>query len=407
MALAELERNLLARLSARASGISRLSCEVSGEQVTFFARDGALRALCTCGATRCEHYATALQWLDPAEPLAKRESSPAPDPRIRSSSRPPPAPNGSDYSALADALDALLLAVVRSGMSAAGSPSVRDAIDRLSTVAPTPMPLGLSRFLGRVHEALQRADVGKTARVLEGARMFADELRITSPSREQWARRQAWLAPTMTGARTVEPLEGATLLEVAREWLSGPERNAIERRYLLDLQAGNVVREERTRHDIEISVGPCPRVLHVAFGEVEAFGAPRRVRLLQYTVSARPSAQQWAATEPFAKRLVRQVRDAYAATVAVCPALCEPFMLVAPRKVDVSDIPVWIDSDGERMSLAEDAAHPMSDLLQQFGEQGRIVWIAGRLVGLAQGLVLKPVSLLLQRGDGQHLMRVS
>ena len=406
MSLGELERKLLSRLSSRqAAGISRLSCEISGEQVTFFMREGALRSLCTCGGTRCEHYVGALHWLEPNE-SPQRDSSPAPDPRLRSSLR-PPAPSGADYGALADAFDALLLAVVRSGMTGAASASVRDAMDRLIAAAPTPMPLGLTRWFGRLHEALQRADVGKTARVLEGARVFADELRTSVLSREQLARRHAWLAPSVSGSRPVQPLEGATLLEVAREWLAGPERNAIERRYLLDLQDGAVVREERTRHEIEISVGPCPRVLHVAFAEVEAFGAPRRVRLLQYTVSARPSAQQWSATEPFAKRLVRQVSETYAAAVSVCPGLVEPFMLVAPRKVDVSHKPVWIDSDGERMSLAEEAAQPMSELLQQFGEHGRIVWIAGRLVGLAQGLVLKPVSLLLQRADGLHLMRVT
>ncbi len=406
MTLAELERNLLSRLSARSnSGISRLSCEVAGEQVTFFVREGALRGLCTCGAARCEHYLDALQWLDPNE-APTRESAPAPDPRLRSSLR-PPASAGHPYGPLADACDELLLAVVRSGMSAASSASVRDAIDRLTAVAPVPLPLGLSRWLGRLHEALQRADVGETARVLEGARIFTDELRTPLPTRDQLARRHAWLAPAVSSARTAQPLEGATLLEVAREWLAGPERNAIERRYLLDLNAGDVVREERARHEMEISVGPCPRVLHVAFGEVEAFGAPRRVRLLQYTVSARPSAQQWSSTEPFAKRLVRQVGEAYAAAVSVCPGLSEPFMLVAPRTVDVSGTPVWIDSDGERMALAEEAAQPMSDLLQQFGERGRIVWIAGRLIGLAQGLVLKPVSLLLQGSDGPHLMRVS
>jgi len=405
MAADEREQRLVARLAARsASSVSRLSCEIGGEQITLFVRDHVLRALCTCGAERCEHFATAVRWLEVEntahEPVAIH------DPRVRSSLRPAP-PTGADYGALADAFDALLLAVVRSGVSASGSPSVRDATDRLTATAPSPMPLGLSRWLGRLHEALQRADVGKTARVLEGARIFSDDLRATNLTSQQVARRNAWLSPMPVGQRSVQPLESATLLEVAREWLSGVGRGAIERRYLLNLEQGEIVREERARAESEISVGPCPRVLQVAFGEVESFGAPRRVRLLQYTVSVRPSAQQWAQTEPFAKRLVRHVAEAYETAVSACPALVEPFMLVVPRKVEVANKPTWLDAEGQRMPLAEDGAHPIAELLHQASERGRIVWIAGRLVGLAQGLVLKPVSLLLARADGPHLVRVS
>ncbi len=404
MASDEREQRLVKRLLSH--GVSRLSCEIGGEQITLFTRDNLLRALCTCGAERCEHYATAVRWLDVEQ--APLESIPISthDPRVRSSLRPATA-TGTDYGALADGFDALLLAVVRSGVSAAGSPSVRDATDRLIAIAPSPMPLGLSRWLGRLHEGLQRADVGQTARVLEGARMFSDELRASHLTPQQVARRNAWLAPMPVGQRSVQPLESATLLEVAREWLSGVERGAIERRYLLDLEEGEIVREERARSESEISVGPCPRVLHVAFGEVEPFGAPRRVRLLQYTVSVRPTAQQWAQTEPFAKRLVRHVAEAYETAVSVCPALVEPFMLVVPRKVELSHKPMWLDAEGQRMSLAEDSAHPIAELLQQASERGRIMWIAGRLVGLAQGLVLKPVSLLIERADGPQLVRVS
>lgn len=403
MSIEAREQRLLNKLSS-GSAVTRMSCDVAGEQVTLFARDGSLRAVCTCGVQRCEHYAQALLFFEPNEILLEAQA--ASDPRLRSSLR-PPAASGVDDLALADALDAVLLAVVRSGVHSASSPSVKDAIERLLLAAPMPTPLGLSRWLGRLHEALQRADVGKTARVLEGARVFADELRLQPTTSEQKARRAAWLFPAGTGSRAVSPLESATLIEVAREWLSGVERNAIERRYLLDLERGDVLREEHARADNEISVGPCPRVLQVAFGELEGFGAPRRVRLLQYTVSAAPTDGQWAKTESFAKRLVRHVSDTYENAVSTCPGLVEPFMLVAPRSMDLSSKPAWVDHEGERMALVEDASQPTSDLLSQLVQGARVVWLAGRLVGLAQGLLLKPISLLVQRSDGLHLLRVT
>jgi hypothetical protein len=317
-----------------------------------------------------------------------------------------------DLSPLADAVDALLLAVVRAGTGAQGSPTIRDAIEQVVSKAEKPTPLGLARWLGRLQEALGRGDPGKLARVLEGARRFTEDIRKGASSGSASERRQAlhrtvaWLGASIAGGRAVEPLEEAVLIEVAREWLAGGPRERIERRYLMDLARGEVLREERARAVMDASVGPCPRVVQVAFGEVESFGEPKRVRLLQYAVSPRPTEQHWAKVERFTARLVRQLAATYAAAMSACPGISEPFVLFAPRRL-ATERPELIDADGERLPVIGDAERPLFETLRAVCDGGRLVWVSGRLIGVAGALFIRPASALVQVGDRQRLCRIA
>jgi hypothetical protein len=401
--LSELENAVRSRLASQgASGVRRVACHVGGEEVLLFVRGGELRAVCTCSRDQCEHYQRALFWLCGAEDGLEAGD----DPRLRTSQR-PSTPVPVDHTALADAVDGLLLSVVRAGVTGASSPSVRDAIDQVVVRAPTPLPLGLSRFLGRLNDALSRQDVGKTARVLEGARRFADALREERPSSENQARRFAWLGTGAFGARALEPMEDAMLLEVGRERVAGLQRNAIERRYFVHLKKLEVVREEHLRTDAEASVGPCPRLLHVAFGELEQFGVPRRARLLQYAVAAELTDAHWTLVEPVVQSSVRELRRRYVAAVQQCPAQSEPFVIFAPAELQEEPRAALVDAQGEHLGLPEEAEQPLADVLRHLAKEATLVWVAGRLMSLSRGLVLRPVSALLKRGDGLHFVRIT
>lgn len=393
------------------AGLRRVSCEVNGEQVSFFVRQGKLRALCTCGAVEargagpegCEHLklAASLLGLDGnAAPTTAEVAT------VRSSQRPPPPPVSSDAFGLASALDDLCLAMARTGLDAPDSPSIRSALDQVLERAPKPTSLTLSRWIGRLSEALEIGEVGKVARLLDGAQRLVSELREEQPSSRTLAHFRSWL-----GTSDGEPygsLADSTLVEVGREWLSGTSRASIERRYLIDLHDGEVYSEERLRGEQNTSVGPCPRVVQMAYGEIDDAVQPRRLRLLQYTVSPEPTQEQWKRLSEFARTGLSDLAASYASIAQRAPGTSEPFVLFSPVQRKLGAEPTHLrDGGAAGIEIVDDTDVPMLDTLRAMAEVDEVVWIAGRLTGLARGLVLRPTSMLLRREGRFSLRRVT
>jgi hypothetical protein len=389
---------LSARFAAHAeAGLKRVQLEIAGEQVVLFLRKGQLHGQCTCGAQPCDHLETALHFL------GERPSLVPSDPRARSSLRPPAPAGGPDLAPVAEAFDELRLAVARAGSSAPDSPAIRDALEQLVQRAGTPVPLGLSRWIARLLEALALRETGQVARLLDGTRQLADDIVSGERGSAAQLRKRAWLG--LSEGPVHDSLTDATLLEIARERLAGVSRVAIERRYLVDLSSGEIFKEERRVGDQEMSVGPCPRVVHVAFAEVESGALPRRVRLLQYTVSAQPSAEQWARIKDHALHNVRELSARFAAGQKAAPGLAEPFVLLAPRTLSSAPDARLRDANGDAVQLSDET--PAADALRAASADGELVWVAGRLLGLSRGLVMRPASALVRRADGLHLNRIT
>jgi hypothetical protein len=361
-----------------------------------------VQAVCTCGGERCEHYSAALRFfgedgaaavLAPREPSAKR------------SSLHPPAPPGNEARALGEALSELCLATARAGAGAADSPSLRAALEQLNAAAPEPLPVSLGRFVGRFTHALSSGEVGEVARLLTGAQRFSDALRAGDSSPEEKARARAWLGPSEGEAPAA--LTDVVLMEIGREWLAGRVRSAIERRYLIDLASGELYCEERRRGDPDVSVGPCPRVVQVAFAELETALSPGRARLLQYTVSPEPSALQWTRLAALGEAEVSALATRFADAERRCPGMAEPAALFAPRELVSGPGSSLRDSMGVRLALSDDSEVPQAETLRALCGDGELVWILGRLRGLESGLTLRPISVLVKRGTGLSLRRVT
>jgi hypothetical protein len=388
----------LARQGER--GVRRVSIEMAGEQVTFTRRDTRVQAVCTCGGERCEHYQAALRFFSEegaSAPLAPREGK-------RSSMRPPAAPR-SEARALAEALSELCLATARAGTRAADSPSLRAALDQLYVAAPEPLPIPLARFVGRFTQALASAEVGEVARLLNGAQRFSDAVLNGESSPESKAHARAWLGGSEGEAPAA--LTDVALMEIGREWLSGRVRSAIERRYLVDLASGELYCEERRRGETDVSVGPCPRIVHVAFAELETALEPGRARLLQYTISPEPSAAQWQRLAELGDVDVSALSTLFAQAERRCPGMAEPAALFSPRELVAGAAGSLRDSMGVRLALSDDSETPMADTLRALCGEGELVWILGRLRGLESGLALRPISLLVKRAGGLSLRRVT
>jgi hypothetical protein len=232
------------------------------------------------------------------------------------------------WDAIAEAVDDVVTAVVRLGVERAlGSPSVDEAEERLAEVVGDPAPLGVARWVGRLRHALATFDVELTARQLdEGARLVV-HLREGAPSREGRARLLGWLGTHAPGAAPRETLSVRTLFEIGREWVAGFHRGEIQRRYLVDLASGEVFREERLR-GAPASLGPCPRAVSLAFGEVEPGASPRRIRVLQYAVALEVRRDAWEKIEEHGRRDFVALADDYRHAVQSCPGLSEPFAVV-------------------------------------------------------------------------------
>jgi hypothetical protein len=257
-----------------------------------------------------------------------------------------------------------------------------------------------------VNEALKVGEVGKVARLLDGAQRLVLEMRAEKPSSRTQAHFRSWL-----GTSEGEPLGAladSTLVEVGREWLAGTSRASIERRYLIDLHDGEVYSEERRRGEQNTSVGPCPRIVQVAYGELDDAVQPRRLRLLQYAVSPEPSQEQWKRLSEFARGGLSDLAALYASIARRAPGTSEPFVLFSPAQSKLGSEPTHLrDSRGAGIEIVDDADVPMLDTLRAMAEADEVVWIAGRLTGLARGLVLRPTSMLLRREGRFSLRRVT
>lgn len=327
--------------------------------------------------------------------------------RTAPGSEPAPPPL-TDRAALGRALDDLVTAVVRVGVREAhGSPSTEEAVQRLVEAAPSPLPLGVARFVGRLRAALASHDVQTTAVLLEGAARLASDVTVAKPTGLARRRIVSWLGASGDGEDEVERLFDRVLVEVGREWLAGIERSSIERRYLVDVQTGEVFREERARGGAGASVGPCPRLVTVGLAEAEEGAQPRRIRLLQYAVSWVVGSDEWARVAASAVRRFDALASTYRSSLTEFPGLVEPVALIAPAGWSKEEGAAPHDAEGLHLPIAraDDPAGALA-LEQLLASQGDPSWIAGRLVDAGGTLMVVPCSAAFAHHDATAVRRL-
>jgi len=414
--LREAARRALTELEEAGEGeVTRITLDVDvagqRELVTLAVRDGAL-ARSTSGSDA--HVAAALRWLlarDAGDEATGVRTAPASTElgTGRMSWVPEPPEDDVEQTAprvrLADAFDEVVTTVVRAGVGSPDSPAIADGLERLRKEVPLPTSPGMSRWLGRLRQALDAEDVALVARLLDGASRLAEELRRDKPTGESRRRVVAWLGatPELGG---VERVSDRTLIEIARERLATNERGGMERRYLVDTRNGEVFREERSRSNPVASVGPCPRVVHVGLAEVERGPSPRRIRPMQYEVAPSPTREHYRRIEANAYRRFAALSERYRDWVADAPGQAEPFAVVVPTKVKARrGAPVLYDDEDAPLACgrADDpAAAAVLDRLSAPVPR----WIAGRLVDARGSLLLVPCAVGAPDGDAIRLHRL-
>ncbi|HKP61497.1 MAG TPA: hypothetical protein VJV78_32430, partial [Polyangiales bacterium] len=259
------------------------------------------------------------------------------------------------------------------------------------------LPLGVARWIGRVHDAIAQRDVSLIAHALVAAGAVAEDLRVATPDRAAQERLSSWLGDTHPFG--LDKLSDRLLLEVAREWLNGTERQQIERRYLIDLNSGEVFREERARRAQLVSIGSCPRLIGVGFAEVELGCTPRRMHLLQYTTTPSIDRASWDLLSAWAQRDSEALEAAYRSGLSQHGALSEPFALVLPKALELAaapallldrgpPLPLGIDDDSGMLARFLEVCQPAPDA----DRPPRMAWVAGRLFDREGLLMLKPLA---------------
>lgn len=406
-----------------AGRVERMTVHVAlgGEQELVALRfvGGDLRWSCTCLESSCAHVRVALSAIaDGRDPSTGRiteiydapASSAPPSASVPplASSIPPlalePALASEKLAALSEALDDVVTAIVRVGIDSLEAPTVRDSLERLLQAAPEPLPLGLSRWIGRLRIASDERDVDALARVLAGATRLSDDLRAEHPSESARQRMVSWLGKEARSAGAVYQLSDRTMLEVGREFLDGTDRGGIERRYLLDLDAGEVYREERPRGRPAASLGTCPRIVHVGLAEVERAAEPRRIRLLQYVSVPVLTAGHWGQMQNWALRAFVGLPERYRIAVEAFPGLSEPFVVVAPERHVSGTAVSLLDDAGHALPLTGGQEPAVLEFFETDGQGRTPTWIAGRLVDRSGVISLRPVSMgYSDHGDVQHV----
>ena len=330
---AEIERVVIdVRMGDR---IELVTLSMRGDRLVVLATDGT-------GATSPAAHA-ALRWL--ASDLPRTSIPPERSERSQTelaASLPP----------LDAAIGDLTTAIVRSGVHAAESPAILDALARIGAASSA---LEVARWVGRLRAALATHDAVLVARLLDGAHTI-------EPKDEP------------------ERLVDRIFVELGREVLDGLTPFSVERRHLLDPATGEVLAEERLR-DQPASNGPCPRVVSAGLATKSS---QCRVRIVQYAVApvdadmgARIAAL---ATPTLGEAFARVEADLRS------PAL-EPASLI---RLDASDM--VRDAAGTPIPLArhEDAA-AVTTLVEALGK-GRPEWLFGRWSLVGDDASLVPLS---------------
>ena len=419
-----LQRSYEGRAPGRAPAVERMTMDIAGsagqELVSLRVRGNELSWSCTCGAVNCEHAHAALALI--AEPSTRVSSiPPAPSPAHSAAvaaarealantpfdgtalgegrrTLPAPEPRGGvNRRALAEALDDVLVAVVRSGVAARRSASVSAALERVRSAAPTPLPRALDRWLGRLEHALARADADEAALVLAGAGALIDDLRAPAlvPDPERELRLQAWLG--LGNAHDGPRLTDRTLLEIAREQLTGATRASIERRYLIDVDSAQVYREERVLGSDPISLGPCPRLLTVWLATFEPGPPPPRIHVLQYTATPAVEAAVLEALAQHAQRDFAALAQRYRTEVEPFPGSSEPFALVAPSATRPRLDAVLLDDAGRALALGSPEGTHSLRALALGADGSELLWVCGRLRAPNGELALQPAGAAVKR----------
>jgi len=355
------------------------------EMVTLSLRDDELQCVSSDGRNDGPHVMAALRFIAGTEPR-EDATPPRPVPAIAGPTLGRASPNE-----LAEALDDLLTAIARVGVSKAQyAPSVDAALERVVDVAPQPTPPGLGRFIGRLQQEIRSGEPLHIARILDGASQVADALRADAPTRDSEQRLSAWFGVRPGSSPDVERLYDRTMIELGREWLSCTERASVERRYLIDIRSGSIYREDRPRN-ATASLGPCPRQLRVGLAEVEAGPAPQRIRILQYEVQPDVPTESWARVQQVADRNFAHLTEGYRRSVEAHPSLAEPFALIAPYRIERNGVFKAFDAEGHRLLLNRSerrgAVLAFYDLLAEGVEPS---WVAGRLTDTGATLCLTP-----------------
>jgi hypothetical protein len=404
-ARAALER-WYAGVPGRSAPIERMSLEVALDEqrhsVALTMRAGELSWSCTCGHATCAHAQTALAWVGEADTHGHHERiteiwEPTVGPGDRRIVAQSISPAQVDGAGLAEVLRDLIMALVRSGVAGGQSPSIDDALQRLQRAAPAPLPLGVSRFIGRLKQALAERDSDEAALLLETASRLLDDLSSGNPAPDARRRVLSWLGARSSDRTGPTRLSDLSLIEIAREKLLGVERAGLERRYLADPADGAIYREERGPSTQTASIGPCPRAITVWLAEMDETAPPKRVRLLQYAVAPSVEPEVWEQLGSHAARDFAALLDAYRDALRSCSSLSEPVVLVAPKSVVAESSPALVDERERLLPLLCPGRPALPGFFRSQTLGAELLWVAGRLLDRGGLVGIWPLAALLRR----------
>ena len=380
--------------------VDRLTIDVvqglEREMVSLRLVGGELTWSCSCGQRDCAHAATALALLaTPAARSTVGSQPPALGEGAKGSllSLPPVA---SELSAFAEALEDVVTAVVRTGVGTAAAPSVAESIERLVAASPSPLPVGTNRWIGRLQLALSEKNADFAARLLDGATRIVDDLKSGVVEDKGRMRIVSWVGALADYKSAVYAISDRTMLELGRERLDGVSRAVVERRHVLDLGSGQIYVEEGATGKSGMSLGTCPRLIHVGLAEVERGASPQRIRFLQYASSPLVHHSHFQEATNWATRAFATLLDTYKDALSDFPGVAEPVALIGIEHLARSGEALFADDGRHKLPLFGGQSGNL-DALEQHIADDPIEFLYGRLVDRGEALHLRPIACAVNR----------
>ena len=311
----------------------------------------------------------------------------------------------------APALEDLILTCGRVGLRhAADSPLVSDALERLASLLPRPFPPPrLARFLMRMRDALARRRPSDLLDRLSYAARLLDDLERAAGDPSALERLAFWFrgAPEEEGG-AYQPLHDRSMVEIGRERVSLLRRGDFARRYLVDLESGEIFCEQGLWAEEKLSVGPCPRFVQVSMARVEKEGSPRRIQLLQYAVSPHLEPSHWLALTRAGDSDYGVSLEKAMHTWRAWPGAAEPFGLVQVAGRGEGQDVLLVDDQGRAIQIVDEhEGQGGRALLAELRQSTSLSWVAGRWVSFEGRLGMIPISLAQRSEAGEpRLLRL-
>lgn len=207
-----------------------------------------------------------------------------------------------------------------------------------------------------------------------------------------------------------EKKEDFFLIELARSSVRTPFNKRRTESYYMEQSTGQLFVEEQYQRPgvSNLKIGPFPRILHVNLAIVIPRPQPQGIKLLQYSIHTPPKETHFLRVRNMAIRTLATARQTYKKTVNLVKTPYPVFVAFAPASTELKDKAPLImhDGEGESIGLAYTSSRYTCASMENICADAKLHVVCGFILREGPSLAINPISCIVEKPDGFHLIRL-